>query len=152
MNHKQETLDGSEHIYTTKRTKRKDPALFTSMSDHWKTPVSLYKKLDAEFHFDFDPCPFNESPEFDGLKIEWGKRSFCNPPYSNWQVWVKKGYEESRKGKIVVLLIASRTDTVAFHDIILPYATEIRFLRGRLKFNDTKQAAPFASAIIIFDF
>lgn len=152
--HKQETLDGSEHIYTMKPTKRNNPAMFTSTSDHWRTPESLYRKLNEEFNFDFDPCPLNTDPEFDGLRIEWGKINFVNPPYSDWQEWVKKGYEEFRKGKTVVFLLASRTDTVIFHDIILPYATEIRFLRGRLKFigqRNTPRLAPFASMIIIFD-
>lgn len=148
--HEQKTLDGSKHIQSLPVTKHKNPALFTSMSDHWRTPESLYKKLNEEFHFDFDPCPHNESPEFDGLRVEWGSSNFVNPPYSNWQEWVKKGYEEYRKDRTVVLLLASRTDTRIFHDIILPYATEIRFLRGRLKFSDSKKGAPFASVIVIF--
>lgn len=150
----QETLDGSEYIYNPRTTKRKNPSMFTSISDHWRTPTSLYKKLDQEFGFNFDPCPFNEKPEFDGLRTEWGTSTFCNPPYSDWQDWVKKGHEESCKGKLVVFLVASRTDTKVFHDIIIPYATEIRFLRGRLKFigqKGTARSAPFPSAIIIFD-
>lgn len=121
---------------------------FTSESDDWNTPISLYKKLDQEFLFDFDPCP--PEHDFDGLNIEWGKRNFVNPPYSEWQKWVEKGYLESLKGKVVVFLLAARTDTKAFHDYILPFADEIRFIRGRLKFNNSKMSAPFPSMIIIF--
>ncbi|MCH7515941.1 MAG: transposase, partial [Bacteroidetes bacterium] len=52
----------------------------------------LYKKLNEEFNFDFDPCPYNDNPKFDGLSIEWGSRSFCNPPYGREiKKWVKKG-------------------------------------------------------------
>ena len=25
--------------------------------DNWATPKEVYDKLDAEFHFEFDPCP-----------------------------------------------------------------------------------------------
>lgn len=149
----QETLDGSEYIYEMPKTKRKNPALYTSMSDNWKTPKALYDKLNEEFRFDFDPCPYNETPDFDGLRIDWGKINFVNPPYSEWQKWVDKAYREYRKGKTVVLLLASRTDTAAFHDIVLPYATEIRFLRGRLNFvgeRGTARAAPFPSVVVVF--
>ena len=123
-------------------------ACFTSFKDEWNTPESFYQKLNEEFHFDFDPCPSN--PNFDGLIIDWGKRNFVNPPFSEWQTWVKKGFEESKKGKLIVFLIAARTDTKAFHEIILPYATEIRFIKGRMKFGDSRKSAPFPSMIVIF--
>jgi len=123
--------------------------LFSSTSDNWNTPESFYKKLDEEFHFNFDPCPPN--PTFDGLNIEWKERNFINPPYSQAKHWIKKGYEESLKEKLCVFLIASRTDTKAFHDYILPYAKQIRFIRGRLKFSNCKNSAPFPSCIVVFD-
>ena len=64
----------------------------------WDTPKVLYQTLDAEFDFDFDPCPHN--PKFDGLKVEWGKRNFVNPPYGREIVrWVDKAIEEFKKGK-----------------------------------------------------
>ena len=125
---------------------------FSSESDHWNTPLSFYRKLDQEFRFDFDPCP--QDHDFDGLSIEWGKRNFVNPPYSDWQTWVEKGYHESRKGKLVVFLLAARTDTKVFHDYIIPFADEIRFIRGRLNFIGplgTARAAPFPSMIVIFN-
>ena len=115
---------------------------------YWLTPPDLMRELDNEFHFDFDPCPSN--PNFDGLIIDWGKRNFVNPPFSEWQTWVKKGFEESKKGKLIVFLIAARTDTKAFHEIILPYATEIRFIKGRMKFGDSRKSAPFPSMIVVF--
>ena len=123
-------------------------ACFTSLTDKWNTPESIYKKLDAEFHFDYDPCP--EHPSFDGLNIEWGDCNFINPPFSNWQKWVKKGYEQWIHNKLCVFLLAARTDTKAFHEIMLPYATEIRFIKGRLKFGGSKYGAPFPSMIVIF--
>jgi len=123
--------------------------MFSSASDNWKTPDDVYRKLDQEFHFDFDPCPLNEDPDFDGLAIEWGKCNFVNPPYSKIADWCKKAYDEYLKGKTVVMLIPSRTDTKYWHEYIMK-ASEIRFIKGRLKFGNNKNSAPFPSAIIVF--
>src|SRR3990167_4110032 len=101
---------------------------FSSITDDWSTPKDFYMALDAEFSFDFDPCPIESYPKFDGLKIEWGKRNFVNPPYSNLKAWCKKAYEEYLKGKLVVMLIPSRTDTIAWHDYVMK-AKEIRFIK-----------------------
>lgn len=134
---------------------------FSSLTDKWNTPQSIYQQLDEEFHFDFDPCPSNffretlfERPQSteidrDGLLCEWGDVNFVNPPYSQIDRWIKKGWKEFRKGKTVIFLIPSRTDTVWWHEYVMK-ATEIRFIRGRLKFGDAKNSAPFPSAIIVF--
>ena len=75
---------------------------------------------------------------------------FCNPPYSEIGAWVEKAYREGTKdGTLVVLLIPARTDTRYFHDFIL-HRSEIRFIRGRLKFGNQKNSAPFPSMIVIF--
>lgn len=122
-------------------------SLFSSLTDNWNTPKSVYQVLDSEFGFDFDPCP--NKPKFDGLTVDWGRSNFVNPPYSELAKWLKKGWEEYQKGKTVVFLIPSRTDTKAWHEYCMN-ATEIRFIKGRLKFGDSKNSAPFPSAIIIF--
>lgn len=116
-------------------------------TDDWTTPIELYNKLDKEFGFTFDPCPLHA--DFDGLAIEWGTCNFVNPPFSKRAIWIKKGFEEWRKGKTVVFLIKSATDTKEFHKYILPYA-EIRYIEGRLKFGGSKYPAPFPSMIAIF--
>lgn len=121
--------------------------MYTNKKDDWATPKELYNKLNQEFNFDFDPCPLN--PTFNGLEIDWKERNFVNPPYSKVKDWVKKCYEEYKKGKLIVLLIFSRTDTKYFHEFIYPYA-ELRFIKGRLKFNDVKGSAPFPSMLCIF--
>lgn len=75
---------------------------------------------------------------------------FCNPPYSKIAEWVRKCYEESLKaGTLVVMLIPARTDTKYFHDYIL-HRSEIRFIKGRIKFGSEKNSAPFPSMIVIF--
>ena len=83
-------------------------------------------------------------------KTGGGSCVFCNPPYSNIAEWVKKCYTESLKPHTtVVMLIPARTDTKYFHGYIY-HRAEIRFIKGRLKFNDGKGSAPFPSMIVIF--
>lgn len=122
--------------------------MFSSLRLNWRTPKKLYKELNKEFKFTFDPCPIN--PKFDGLTISWKKRNFVNPPYGRQiSKWIKKGYEESLKNKLVVFLIPSRTDTIYWHEFIMK-ANEIRFIKGRLKFDEYKNSAPFPSCIAVF--
>ena len=104
-------------------------------SDNWETPKDFYNELNKEFNFDFDPCPLNST--FDGLSIEWGERNFVNPPYSRKlkEAFVKKAIEESKKGKLCVLLLPVSTSTILFHEHILPNKKEIRFIKGRVKFK-----------------
>lgn len=108
-------------------------------SDNWSTPKNFYDKLNAEFNFDFDPCPLNESeitPDKDGLLIEWGERNYINPPYSRnlKEAFVMKAIEESKKGKLCVMLLPVSTSTKLFHNVILPNLSELRFIKGRIKF------------------
>lgn len=134
-------------------------ALFTSNSDEWATPQDVYDMLNKEFSFNLDPCATEENhkckkyytTETDGLLQKWGGcRVFCNPPYSNISAWVEKAFRETRNDNtLVVLLIPSRTDTRYFHDFIYQRA-EIRFIKGRLKFGDSKSSAPFPSMVVIF--
>jgi len=134
-------------------------ALFSSNSDEWATPQEMFDKLDAEFGFTLDPCATAENHkcgkyytiEDDGLEKSWnGETVFCNPPYSQIDKWVEKAWYESRKDNTtVVLLIPSRTDTKYFHNFILN-RSEIRFVKGRLKFGDSKNSAPFPSMVVVF--
>lgn len=121
----------------------------TSGNDKWRTPFDLLKGLESEFMFDFDPCP--SDPTFNGLEVEWGESNFVNPPYSTklQNAFVKKAIIEWNKGKTVVLLLPVRTGSIRWQELILPYATEIRFLK-RLKFQGAKNVAPFDSALVIF--
>lgn len=121
--------------------------LFKSSSDNWKTPKEFYQALDAEFRFTHDPCPFRSVQN--NLDEEWGERNFINPPYSQIEKWVKKAFQEYQKGRLCVMLIPSRTDTRWWHDYVMK-ASEIRFVKGRLRFSGAKHNAPFPSAIIVF--
>ena len=84
-------------------------------------------------------------------KIGGGDRVFCNPPYGKEiYKWVEKCYIEGHKeNTLVVMLIPARTDTKYFHDFILN-RSEIRFVKGRIKFGSANNAAPFPSMIVVF--
>jgi len=127
-----------------------------SKSDSWSTPNKLYTELNKEFNFDdYDPCPLNDNPDKDGLLEDWANTTFVNPPYSKLKStkkrigWIDKAHNECKKGKTIIMLLPARTCTQWFHDIILKNNYEIRFIKGRLRFGDSKNAAPFPSMIII---
>ena len=135
--------------------------MFSSKTDEWETPQDFFDELDREFNFTLDPCATPQNAKCkkyytkteDGLKQDWqGETVFCNPPYGKViKNWVKKCYEESRKpNTTVVMLIPARTDTTYFHEYIYKKAKEIRFVRGRLKFGNSKNGAPFPSMVVVF--
>lgn len=123
--------------------------LFSSKSDNWSTPKWLYDVLNKQYNFDDDPCPLRTKE--DGLKRNWGKKVFVNPPYSNITKFIEKGIKEIEKGntELIIYLLPARTDTKWFHNYIYK-KREIIFLKGRLKFGNSKNSAPFPSMIVIF--
>ena len=121
---------------------------FSSVKQTWKTPKALYEKLDKEFNFDFDPCPDNA--DFDGLKIRWKSCNFVNPPHKTQNLWIKKAIKEADKGNKSVMLLPARTDSKIFHEFIFPLADEIRFIKGRLHYDEYKNSTLFPSMIAIF--
>ena len=139
-----------------------DKVHFSSKTPEWSTPQDFFDELDKEFNFTLDPCANKKNakcPKYfnrkqDGLKQSWGgERVFMNPPYGR-EIgdWMRKAYEESLKGTLVVCLVPSRTDTRWWHDYAMQvWPHGIRLLKGRLKFGGCKSAAPFSSAVIIFD-
>jgi DNA N-6-adenine-methyltransferase (Dam) len=124
-------------------------ALFSSAKDAWSTPQAVYEALNAEFRFTFDPCPLGGSDDGTApLFCTWrGQRVFCNPPYGpGLRAFLERWHEP----ELAVYLIPARTDTKWFHEIVLPHASEIRFVKGRLKFGGSKNPAPFPSMVIVF--
>ena len=137
-----------------------NPALFSSTNDDWETPQAFFDTLNKEFRFTLDPCSTDENAKCakhytrqdDGLTQDWtGERVYCNPPYGREMPrWIKKCYEHMCGGGIAVMLIPARTDTKAFHEYIYGKA-EIRFIKGRLKFGNSTNSAPFPSMVVVFD-
>ncbi len=132
--------------------------LTSSNTDEWATPQDLFNTLDATFHFTLDPCATPENAKCakfytkdqDGLKQDWGGEViWCNPPYGREiGKWIQKCAEH--RG-VAVMLIPARTDTRWWHSYIdkNPDA-HVYFIKGRLKFGDGKNPAPFPSAIVVY--
>ena len=117
--------------------------------------------MNDEFHFTLDPCCSESTAKCDkyytfvenGLIQDWsGETVFCNPPYGREIYdWVNKCSEEAKKDNTtVVMLIPARTDTKYFHQFIYN-KSEIRFIKGRLKFGNSKNSAPFPSMVVVFN-
>lgn len=133
--------------------------MFSSKTDLWATPLDFFNSLNNEFHFTLDVCANNQNKkcdqyytiEMDGLSQPWSGVCWCNPPYGREiGKWVRKAYESAKEGALVVMLLPARTDTKWFHDYIYHVADEIRFVRGRLKFGESKNSAPFPSMIVVY--
>ena len=133
--------------------------LMSSNSDEWETPQDLFDFYNSRFCFDCDVCATDKntkvkkqffSKKDDGLEQEWYSINWMNPPYGSDIIkWVRKAYEESKLGKLVVCLLPARTDTKWWQEYVMK-ADSIHFIKGRLKFGNQKDSAPFPSAIVIF--
>lgn len=130
---------------------------FSSEVDTWETPEDFFNQLNTKWNFNTDVCALPSSakckhffsPEEDGLAQEWYGVCWMNPPYGRQIIkWMKKAYEQSLKGTTVVCLVPARTDTKWWHEYAMK--GEIEFIRGRLKFGDSKNSAPFPSAVVVF--
>ena len=129
------------------------------VTDDWATPNDLFAKLDERYGFTLDvaasatnaKCKNYFTQEQNGLEQEWTGVVWCNPPYGRGiRDWVRKAYESYYlNGATVVLLLPARTDTAWFHDYALK--GKVEFLRGRLKFGNSKTAAPFPSILVRFE-
>lgn len=136
--------------------------IFSHKTDSWATPEWLFKKLDKSYKFTLDPAAdhFNRkcakyfTLDEDGLKQDWaGETVFINPPYSKIYDWVKKAAEQVLLNDItVVMCLPARTDTKWFHEYCLDgsVVNQITFIKGRLKFGEGKNSAPFPSMIVVF--
>ena len=141
--------------------KKTAETMFSSKSLEWSTPQHFFDLLEEIFgKFTLDPCSnasnykvknhFTE--DHNGLDEDWsGHNVFMNPPYGRQiKHWIKKAYEEGQKeNTTVIALIPARTDTRYWHDYVM-HADSIFFVKGRLKFGNGENSAPFPSAVIVF--
>lgn len=119
----------------------------TTRKKFWITPPEIYKALDAEFAFDFDPCPYPYNG-VDGTEIDWGNSVYLNPPYrkSDGQndkgptAFIRKAIEENKKGKQIVIMI----NTNAFINMLIEAGAEMRSM-GRVKWLDGETGEPWKS-------
>lgn len=129
--------------------------------DKWETPQKVFDELNAKYRFTLDPCCEKHTAKCqkyyteqeNGLLKDWtGEIVFVNPPYSrdNIKVWMKKCYEESLKGVVIVALIPVSTSSKWFHKYVLGKA-DLEFYKGRIKFIGAPYTAPFSSMLAIYN-
>lgn len=145
------------------------PQAFSSQSDDWATPLDFYKELSKEFNIVLDVAASSTNHKAlhwygldhpdparrDGMSQDWvseakmlGGDVWLNPPYGKTiGFWTRKAHESAAKGVTVVCLLPARTDTRWFHDTC--YMHELRFVRGRLKFGNSTNSAPFPSMLVV---
>ena len=137
--------------------------MFSSDKDDWETPQALFDELDREFDFTLDAAATEQNKKCDDFLLDgiaedtrWQGRVWCNPPYGKLiSKFVFQAYYSwfHKDAELVVMLLPARTDTKYFHDYIYGIA-EIRFLKGRLKFEvngvPAKHAAPFPSMLVVY--
>lgn len=130
---------------------------FSSETDLWATPQDFFDRLNAAYLFELDVCATPENAKCaryftkddDGLMQEWCGSVWMNPPYGREiGAWMRKAYESSLRGATVVCLVPARTDTAWWHDWAM--RGSVTFIRGRLKFGDAVNSAPFPSALVVF--
>lgn len=137
---------------------RLNHGLMSSATDQWATPQDFFDQQNALYGpFDVDVCAdstnakcqrfFDKSA--DGLRQTWSGKCWMNPPYGR-EIgrWMKKAYESSLTGAVVVCLVPARTDTKWWHDYAMK--GQVTFVRGRLKFGGASNSAPFPSAVVVF--
>ena len=111
-------------------------------SDKYETPnwiMNLFRNY-------YDPCPIN--PAIDGLKSEWGNKTYVNPPYSKPLPWILKAIEENKKDKIIVMLLKLDCSTKWYKELVNANA-HFMFINERVKFNGKPPIFP--NVLVILD-
>jgi site-specific DNA-methyltransferase (adenine-specific) len=145
--------------------------IHSSESMEWRTPPELFRLLDGEVLFDVDAasspanalCDHYWTADDDALSIDWSRtvirrdgtppHVFLNPPYGrNVGKWIDKAIEQQAKGCTVVMVLMACTDTKWWAQL-WGFASEVRFLTGRVKFLDAdgheQSACPKGTAIVV---
>ncbi len=112
-----------------------------------RTPENIFTILNDKFNFDYIPSTDSS------LCSDWIGKIYLCPEYHAQKTFLSKGLSELKKGNstLLVCLLPCRTDTLIFHNLILPNAVDLHFIRGRLKFQGFKYSAPFPSMLVAFD-
>lgn len=157
------TIASSENTAVLGGMRAKNNGRYNGNGRHWETPPEVFDPLHAEFSFTLDPCATPETakcPSFyteadDGLRQDWGsERVFMNPPYGREiYAWTQKARESADRGALVVGLLPASTDLAWWHDDVVGRASEVRYLRGRVRFltgGPYRASGFFASVVVVW--
>jgi hypothetical protein len=115
---------------------------------YWLVPPALYKTLNDEFHFTFDPCPCPCPKGYNGLTARWGTSNYINPPFRRGDIkngggptaFVRKAIRQSMKGKTSVLLLP----VPSYLNLLLESGAELRSA-GRVRWLEINSRKPMPS-------
>jgi phage N-6-adenine-methyltransferase len=128
-------------------------------SDEWATPSDLYGAYDWEFAFTLDACASEKNakhPNFeakDGLTRPWEReRVWCNPPYSDIEPWIRRGF--NREADVAVFLLPVRQDTDWWRRYVQQgktmFCDDYRVFRRRVRFVGATSSPAWATALVIY--
>lgn len=131
-----------------------------TMREDWETPPSIFEPLHAEFRFTVDGAA-NEAnaklPRYywnvdEHTELPPNERIWLNPPYGfkNLDFWIGRAYRASLMGSTVVCLVPANTGQPWWHKWVVGKASEIRWIKGKVKFVGAPSSAPFPSCILVF--
>lgn len=112
---------------------------------YWLTPPDVYDKLDREFHFDYDPCPYPRPPDHNGVEVPWGQSNYVNPPFrredaqhgAGMTAFARKAIAEQQQGKTSVFLLPFRS----YFNLLLGAGAEFRDA-GRVAWLEVETGEP----------
>jgi phage N-6-adenine-methyltransferase len=153
------TIAGTQNQAVLGAARTRNNGRYNGNGRHWTTPPDLFNALHAEFAFTIDACATPENtrlPRYwtevqNGLVQDWtGERVFMNPPYGReLYAWTHKA---ARSGAdVVVGLLPASTDLAWWHEDVIPFSPELRWIRGRVRFltGGPYRASGFFSSVLV---
>lgn len=157
------TINSTDNSAVLNTAKTRNNGRYNGNGRDWATPPEVFDPLGAEFGFTLDPCARPETAKCalyyteaeDGLAQDWGEHVvFMNPPYGREvYAWTAKAVSAASAGATVVGLLPASSDLAWWHRDVLPFAAELRFLRGRVRFltgGPYRASGFFASAVVVW--
>ena len=137
---------------TSTRSDRFDASMFAARNDRYLTPLGFIRSLGR---FDLDPCGAPEHPTADtvwtpeevgdGLSMPWHGRVWLNPPYGRtMREWVSALFRHGSG----VALIPCAPDTKLWQELILPNASGVLLVKGRIRYVNSDAPCNHASAVV----
>ncbi len=133
------------------------------MNDEWETPLKLFKAFDDVYHFDLDACAskdnhkcdfyFTKNEDYTSIELPTRNKIWMNPPYSRGNInkCMKKAYDDSLKGHLVVCLVRDDPTTGWYEEFVDNKALVILRLKKRVKFVNGNSGYNFPCCVVIYD-
>ncbi len=157
------TISASDNPAVVSAARTRNNGRYNGNGRDWATPPEVFDPLNAEFKFTLDPCAKHDTAKCatyfveadDGLSRSWGtERVFMNPPYGREiYPWVRKAVGAASLGALVVGLLPASCDLAWWHECVVPYAAEVRYIRGRVRFltgGPYRASGFFASVVVVW--